>query len=130
MVYRVCLGERQGSYGLFVSRPGYDVMTTSDAYLSFDSRVNSMFIASRGTVSILSGTNSVTVNFTPMGFVPIIDLASTRYNTDYGQILTASDIDGFNLAVTQSSFTISRPGGKYGNTASASFSYIIFGVPF
>lgn len=79
----MCFGQRgAGEYGLFISKPGHDVMTASDANLLFSSLANweMVQVVQTGYVS-MAGTPPVTkqISWTPLGFRPIVLLKVTGY---------------------------------------------------
>lgn len=63
MARRMVLGWRNGAWGLWVSKPGYDAMSAAESQLLFSmTKRHGMMIAS-GTVVCPSGGNSRTVDF-------------------------------------------------------------------
>lgn len=59
MTNRVVLGNKGGQYGLWVSRAGYDVLTTADSNMLFSMSGSFLQILQQGTFSIPIGTNPV-----------------------------------------------------------------------
>ncbi len=69
MTNRVLMGVKDGTHGLYVSKPGYDVTTCGAADLIFDSRLGNY-----GSV-LMSGTTTMdNVIYFPatLGYVPLV----------------------------------------------------------
>lgn len=60
MVNRVCLGQRGSDYGLWVSKPGQNVLTASPAQLQFNSNWSGLGVAETGmrTFTITASFNT------------------------------------------------------------------------
>lgn len=67
MANRVAMGSARGAFGLYISKPGFDVTTCAASDLTFDSGLGHM-----GSV-IISGTATVgqTIYFPAMSYVPL-----------------------------------------------------------
>ncbi|MNS35884.1 hypothetical protein D3C86_1710600 [compost metagenome] len=126
MANRICLGNRNGTYGLFVSKPGHDVLTTADANLTFDSRVPSVWVVTRGSVSIPANQNTASVAFGGMTAIPIIEINRQVFYEGYNQWFITATTGRWNISATASALTFTR-NGEYGDSV---FNYVIYGVPF
>ncbi|MER8983982.1 hypothetical protein [Mesorhizobium sp. M0843] len=78
MANRIIIGERAGDYGIFISRPGVDVLTATGSQLLLDTTRRPLQLVQTGAL-ILNGSFT-TVAFPNLGFKPVI-LWSTDYNT-------------------------------------------------
>ena len=75
MANRVCLGARpNGSIGLYISRPGIDVLTASaDTHFLFNSEWKAYQVVQTGEVSLAFSTwTNVTFNIVDVGHRPFI----------------------------------------------------------
>lgn len=126
MANRICVGNRNGTYGLFVSKPGHDVLTTADANLTFDSRVPSVWVVTRGSVSIPANQNSASVAFGGMTATPIIEINRQVYYQGYNQWFITATTGRWIISATASALTFTR-NGEMGDSV---FNYVIYGVPF
>lgn len=72
MANRVCLGSRGGGdAGLFISKPGFNVLTAGVADMLFSSSAKSWQIVSSGQVSIVND-GSFTITHPNLGYYPTI----------------------------------------------------------
>lgn len=126
MANRICLGNRNGTYGLFVSQPGYDVLTAADANLSFDSRMPSVWVVTRGSVSIPANQNTASVVFGGMTAVPIIEINRQVFYQSYNQWFITATVGRWIINTTASGLSFTRNG----ETGDSIFNYTIYGVPF
>lgn len=62
MVDRVCLGNRLGSYGLYVSKPGQDVLSVSPVNMLLSSDYKQMQMLTSGYVGLPSSSYPVYVD--------------------------------------------------------------------
>jgi hypothetical protein len=68
MVNRVTTKLNDGTYGLFISKPGFDVLTADPIDLTFDSREDYLgAIHQTGTA-----TRGQTVTFPSLGYIPMV----------------------------------------------------------
>lgn len=81
MANRVLIGTKEGSHGLYVSKPGVDVITASPQDLAFDSRLGNYASV------LVSGTTTPgqTIYFADAGYVPLA----------YAQILEGGQLIGY-----------------------------------
>lgn len=92
MTNRVVLGNTPGGYGLRVSKPGYDVLTTSSENLLFDSSVS--FYRVRATYDF---------TFPPAGSTPQTQTINHGYNSVplvCWSIRNSSQTGGWNVGLT------------------------------
>lgn len=95
MANRVIFGNRSGEYGLFVSRPGFDVTTANIDQLLMSTAAKNLQVIQRGE---FTGTNggTTTISWSALGFRPVIILSSqmvTRmtYTSDNGASVITTD---------------------------------------
>lgn len=124
MANRVLIGDRSGTYGMFVSRAGYNVENCADAYLTFDSRAKGMMIIAKGSITIPSASSSGTVSFSGMTVPPIIEAYRSEYVSYFGQIMRLNTLGDWTVTVTSNSLTFTRGS----TTGEAIFGYVIYGV--
>ena len=75
MTNRVALGSARGGQGLYVSRPGYDVLSCDASYLMFSSDSGFLQLFQKGTVN--AGANGVTSVTHTFGAYPYCLLLTT-----------------------------------------------------
>ncbi|WP_274426739.1 hypothetical protein [Chelativorans sp. YIM 93263] len=81
MANRVVFGARGGSqYGVYISKPGFNVLTAGINNLLFHPDQDSLQFVVTGSVNITNG-NPVTISIPNLGYRPMIFLAP---NTTYG----------------------------------------------
>jgi len=109
MVNRIVLGQRSaGELGLYISWPGYDVLTCSSAEMSFYMGSSMCRILAQGLIIYdYEEIGTKTVPILNTGTVPMAQCRVLRYN---GSGLSALDplSDGTTLAVTASSLSVTR----------------------
>lgn len=72
MTNRVVLGHRgSGVYGLFISKPGFNVLTATDNNLLFNSNYGTLQIVQAGQVTIGSNSGTSDVGTSNLGFSPV-----------------------------------------------------------
>ncbi|MNR96419.1 hypothetical protein D3C72_275740 [compost metagenome] len=125
MANRICLGNRNGTYGAFVSQPGHDVMTAADGNLMLDSRARSMWVVTRGSVNAPASTTSLTVNFASVGAPPILQINRQAFYPMFNAYLSTATIGQWTVSATPTSFTLNRNN----DVGDSIFSYIVYGVP-
>ncbi len=126
MVARVIAGERNGAYGLWVSKPGYDVFTAPPGDLMFDSDAGMLQVVAKGTLSIPAGQTISTIPLAGQTANPLCDIARRYFRNDYGWV-TALDLGDLIITGTPSSLTFRLPSGKTNPTTTV-FSYIVYGT--
>lgn len=90
MTNRIILGNRGGSYGLFISRPGVDVSSaTSPDDLIFSSSVSTWQIVQTGQVYLPAPSNQrdpvyETISYPDLGYNPTIFVLPHLNITDIG----------------------------------------------
>jgi len=120
MANRVVIGNRNGQYGLWVSKPGYDVLTTSSSNLLFDMSGSVLQIIQSGEFSV-SGTTNIPLSNTG-GITPLV-IVWSKVQTYYGSTIQSFP-DKFNVNVTATTLTISLASGFSGTHTGT---YIVFG---
>lgn len=78
MTGRVLLGLRAGEYGIWVSKPGVNVITAGDDALLLSSSRRSAQVVASGIISASSG-GSYGISWGNLGFVPVILVGSARF---------------------------------------------------
>ncbi|PZR92241.1 MAG: hypothetical protein DI537_13720 [Stutzerimonas stutzeri] len=82
MANRVLIGDRAGTMGMWISRPGYNVMTAADADMLFVAsnslNTRSFQTAQEGSFA-LTTDQSIDIVFPYMGFLPIILTWTDQY---------------------------------------------------
>jgi hypothetical protein len=86
MVARICLGRRLGSseYGLYISRPGADVLTCADEDLNFSSDRPTLQIMENGENTFDTQADTVVVNHTDWGEVLYLFYRTSKPDFSYG----------------------------------------------
>jgi len=120
MANRVLLGKGTSArgtsdYGLWVSKPGQDVLTCTDDNLIFDmdkggtADIKGMFqlqtitgTATASTINNVQGNATTTISFTNFGWgfgvVPFLGLAALTSGDDGGQVQGSFKINSFNTS--------------------------------
>lgn len=81
MANRVLLGKRDNTYGIWISKPGEDVLTATDEKLLFTMNRQPFMIIGRGTLTPFSGTNQHRyVTIPNLGYKPIFLVKCVRYD--------------------------------------------------
>lgn len=91
MTQRVLLGNRNGAYGLWVSKPGQDVLTATEFMLATDRK--SLQIVARGAFTSSHGSTTP-ISWSPLGFRPLV-LAQSMNNCE----LTYTSDDSANIYI-------------------------------
>jgi hypothetical protein len=77
------------NYGIKVSKPGYDVTSAADRYLSLSSKLNMFKVFSSGTSSVTSG-NTLQITHS-LGYIPnFMVYIETDGSTNQMEIVSAS----------------------------------------
>lgn len=77
MANRVAFGNRAGVHGIYVSKPGVNVLTASAENLMMSTSAKNLQIVQRGSFSA-SGNEFTNISWSPLGFRPIVLWASQR----------------------------------------------------
>lgn len=90
MVGRVLLGQRSGSYGLWISRPGIDVLGAGeDQLLLSGTRASAQVVASG--ILYMSKNQTAAISWSPnLGFAPAIIVGSARFPQARADSVTGS----------------------------------------
>lgn len=122
MANRVLLGERGGSYGLFVSAPGTDVV--SGGNLLFDSTSGMVQIIASGVHSGLSGSSSLNIAVPSLGFSPFVHVFCAN------DFVTTSGDGGVNISFPSATLVrLTAAGGGNPSYNTGQIRYAIFNVP-
>lgn len=128
MANRVIIGDRNGQMGMWVSRPGYNVLTAADADMIFVAsdvlNTRSFQTVQQGGFTLTTG-QSIQVAFPYMGIIPIILCWTSDYfyNPIYAGIESMA-MQGLDLvfpSATVAQFTAVNPYQSYTST----FYYVI-----
>lgn len=79
MTRRVILGKRGVAYGLWVSRPGIDVLTASEDDLLLSMDTENLQIVASGIAADPGNTGSRTITIPALGFKPYVIYGCNRY---------------------------------------------------
>ena len=74
MANRVLLGPKGGAQGLYISKPGHDVVTTGESNLLFSSDWSSIQVVKTGTLNVSNGGSAPFSIPVDLGFKPAIML--------------------------------------------------------
>lgn len=81
MTERVLLGNRGGTYGLFVSKPGQSVLASADFMVS--TAVKNLQIVQYGSFGVVFGNPGVAISWTPLGFRPRVLIQTQHRLVDF-----------------------------------------------
>jgi hypothetical protein len=128
MTYRIILGNLGSTYGLKVSKPGYDVTSTTSENLLFDS-TNNNFLRSivTGTLSLpagLTASTSVTLG-TMYGSLMLMGHLTTISTSGYDLFISYNG--GYNLSLSNTGVVTFSRTSTYSLPAN-SVTYTIFGA--
>lgn len=87
MTTRLCLGNRGSDVGLFISKPGIDVMTATAENLLFSTASRAFQFVQSGMLAVPS-SKEVTITTPDLGYKPMIMLFPkvTGFSANYFQI--------------------------------------------
>jgi len=80
MTNRVLFGLRNGSYGLWVSKPGFDVLTAPDNQMTILPTRANLQVVSFGFIDTTAGAFPYYVNFPNLGYLPLVKWTMSGYN--------------------------------------------------
>ncbi|MBO9589057.1 hypothetical protein [Devosia sp.] len=78
MVGRVATGFRLGAYGIWVSKPGIEVLTAGDADLLLSSDRKSAQVVASGIIAAATNGTYV-ISWPSTGFTPVVVAGSARF---------------------------------------------------
>ncbi|MBI1261262.1 MAG: hypothetical protein GC184_06030 [Rhizobiales bacterium] len=129
-----------GSYGLMISLPGYDVKTANRDEIAFDSRWS--FASTVHASGVLSGVTGAVVYFPPLPYVPVVVTSSFVNSTPsnifadliegYTNGVRIVYITGTRLLVTNTSITILQltlNSVGHGSDVARGFNYRVLRMP-
>ena len=91
MANRVCLGQKAaGQFGLWVSKPGLNVLTASESQMLFSSNVKTLQIAQNGKVTITALPYTLTI--ADLGFRPFFEAFVSGWNWVCAEVLSNTQI--------------------------------------
>jgi hypothetical protein len=79
MTNRLILGNRSGQYGLWISKPGIDVLTASDRDCLFSSDVRAFQVVQSGDLGDIGSGGSVGIATVDQGFLPFVVISCMKY---------------------------------------------------
>lgn len=89
MARRVVMGQRSpGNVGMWVSKPGFDAVTTAPENLMLSTDIGNVQAVASGIIS--SPGEFTTVNFTNLGFQPWVLLSSQRWQCNFSYLSNSS----------------------------------------
>ncbi|SOC89987.1 hypothetical protein SAMN05216358_0003 [Rhizobium sp. AN5] len=96
MANRVLLGQRGSEMGLWVSKPGYDVLTTAERnmlFLATPSRaIRALQIVQTGLIQFPANVASIDVGYPFQGYIPMIVAYFGDGNATFGVTMTFPNI--------------------------------------
>jgi len=140
MANRVLIGERGSDYGLFISKPGSNVISADRKDLIFDSTdLRTSAIHGIKEVSISSGSSSGSVNLnsngSSMGFIPFVlwteisgnDVLGQKWHFGFDWTTGTSSIGSdYMCEVTNTAITMRNSRAL---TPAATFKCLVFNIP-
>lgn len=122
MTRRVLLGQRGGSYGLWVSRPTVDVVTAGDDDLLFSSSDTENFmIIDSGVIADPGAGATATVSIPNMGFEPFVIFSCEKYPVSMEHLS--------NTSIRFRTFVAISVPGDSGVTRSGTIRYAVTNLP-
>lgn len=124
MANRVVFGLRSGQYGLWISKPGFNVLTTALENMLFHTGMDAWQIAQSGTIAIANGSYG-TISYASQGYVPLVVVVPACL---YGEPGTN---DWRYIKITNATTTSARINVDIGSSANyqGTCSYAVFKEP-
>ena len=97
MTNRVVLGQKGSDYGLWVSQPGFDVLTTSDVNMLFSMNGLLYQIFQKGSFSITGASTTIALSSTG-GNIPQV-VVYRHYNGLYDPSIFYSEVSTTQLTI-------------------------------
>lgn len=120
MARRVLMGQKSGAQGLWVSKPGVDVVTAGDDAMLLAINSTTLQVIASGEGGDPGAGNSFTITCPDVGVQPFIQLSSEYYN----------DFRITYLSNTQISVAVFMNNSRYGDFArSRTIQYVVFSQP-
>lgn len=128
MVYRIILGNLGSTYGLKVSKPGFDVTSTTSQNLLFDS-TNNNFLRSivTGTLSLAAGTSASTSITLGTIYGSLMLMGHLTTSTVVGNDLS-SDSDATYMITLSNTGVVTFSRSSFYSLPANSVTYTIFGA--
>lgn len=84
MTNRLLIGKRNtDEYGMWVAKPGYNVLTADNTQLLFGTSLAAIQILAKGTFTMVSGTTQTDVTIADYGFYPVPLVVYATLGTSY-----------------------------------------------
>lgn len=83
MTNRVILGKRGSKYGLWVSKPGVDVLTGSEDQMMLSTEAQSFQIVASGTISFPGVGGETSISIPNLGFEPLVLVSCMSHYVAY-----------------------------------------------
>mgnify|MGYP001404426683 CR=1 FL=1 len=84
MTNRLLIGQRStNEFGMWVSKPGYDVLTADNTQLLFGTNLAAIQILAKGTFTMLNGNTQTDVTIANYGFYPVPMVVYATLGTSY-----------------------------------------------
>lgn len=125
MVGRVAAGLRLGSYGIWVSKPGVEVLTAPDGGLLLSSDRKSAQVVASGIIAA-STNGTYGISWPSTGFVPVVVAGSARF-PEARSVITGVNSANILAGVAQN-FTNWTAGGSVPGPPST-ISWIVLNIP-
>lgn len=85
MVGRVILGQRSGTYGAWVSKPGVNVVSASTDQLLLSTDVGNVQVVAAGVIGGQPSSGTV-ISFVDLGFQPRVIVSSPRFQYSFSYL--------------------------------------------
>jgi hypothetical protein len=142
MANRVLLGSKGGQQGLYISKPGVDVLTASPDQLLFDTRLGHYgSVIAFGTATAGSVINFPTMPYIPMAFVMLTNGTTLLGSKSYVRTKTAGELPAGtsggsqslrnpSYSITTSTLTINNP-TWYNDVSAQNYTvrYVVWRMP-
>lgn len=128
MANRLCLGSRGSSYGLFISQPGFNVLTASDANLLFSTDMEPWQILTSGQVALTKAVTfqSVSITYPNVGFIPtVIMMPGINNYISHAESSGAPYLDFYIANQTVTGCDLVMRGGEVGYSYSGYVTYCV-----
>jgi hypothetical protein len=119
-----CLGQHPLGYGLFVAKPGYDVLSCGDANMLFSMNGDFSRVLAQGTTTFganTTGTINIALSGTG-GYIPLVQCYTVVQSPTGGQV-TCISYSYMNYQITSSNLAITLTQNV---TANLIVTYIVF----
>lgn len=118
MTNRVLLGAKGGTHGLYVSKPGVDVVTAGDNDLMVSTNRKAMQVVQNGVIGDPGISATIDIAIPSLGFTPLVLIWCIKYSVDYW----------FPSSTTLRLHTLGG-GGIAGKDPSGQIRYVVTNIP-